>query len=343
MKLILLGTIITLVFLSVGGRVDPIYAQEDKGELRLTTSPPVVKLSTAPGKSISTDLTVRNGGSKNEVLKIGLLKFSAQGDSGKPKIMERASGDDYFDWVSFTPSAFEAPPGQWVSVKMTITVPKTAAFGYYYAVTFSRAKDVQPALHQATLVGAPAILVLLEAESPGAIREIHIDSFEPRQEWQEFLPADFQVVLANKGNVHVAPHGNIFILQGGKELGRLDINTPGGNILPTSIREFDASWNDGYPRVTPKERGGKVVLDSQGHPEMSFDWDLSRLPKLRFGHYEAHLVLAYDNGSREVSLDSTTGFWVIPWRIFGGIALIALFIGIGIFASIRGTVRKMRN
>ena len=65
------------------------------------------------------------------------MKFGAYGDSGKPQILERGPGDDYFDWVKFDRPTFDAPANVWQTIKMTINVPKSAAFGYYYAVVFT--------------------------------------------------------------------------------------------------------------------------------------------------------------------------------------------------------------
>ena len=118
----------------------PVFAQfKDLGALNITTSPLPISLSVKPGESIKTNLRVKNSGNKTEVLKVGLMKFSAYGDAGKPRLDDRSAGDDYFDWVSFSKNVFTAEPNVWQDISMTINVPKTAAFGYYYAVTFQRA------------------------------------------------------------------------------------------------------------------------------------------------------------------------------------------------------------
>src|SRR5581483_10292385 len=125
----------------------------------LTTSPLPISLSVLPGNSVTTDVRVKNEGATTQQLKVSLMKFTAYGESGKPALKDREPGDDYFDWVSFSPSSFSAPPGQWQTIKMTISTPKTAAFGYYYAVVFTP-QTAKPTGRGNVLIGSTAVLVL---------------------------------------------------------------------------------------------------------------------------------------------------------------------------------------
>src|SRR4051812_10531098 len=88
--------------------------------LNLTTSPLPIRLATTPGATLSTSLRVKNSGTEPEQLSVGLMKFGAAGQTGQPNLFERGPADSYFDWVSFTPSTFTAPPGEWIDVRMTI-------------------------------------------------------------------------------------------------------------------------------------------------------------------------------------------------------------------------------
>ena len=62
-----------------------------------------INLVATPGATIRTDLRVKNSGTSTETYKVGLMKFSAYGEEGKPQLSDRAPGDDYFDWVTFSP------------------------------------------------------------------------------------------------------------------------------------------------------------------------------------------------------------------------------------------------
>ena len=288
----------------------------------LTTSPVPVTLATSPGTTVTTDLRVKNPTTANEALKVTLYKFDVS-PSSEVRILDRASGDSYFDWVNFSETKFTVKPNEWKTIKMTIKVPKDAAFGYYYAVGFSRQADPEAAPSAATLTGQLVTFVLLEAKVPGAKRELKVQSFNANKSTYEFLPSKLTVKVKNTGNIHVSPKGNIFIYKGSKTVATLDINAGKGNILPNSTRTFTADWSDGFPVYEPNKDGKK---DQKGNLKQSLKWDLSKLTKLRFGKYTAKLVMVYDDGQRDIPIEATVSFWVIPWRVIGIVLLFVTFV-----------------
>jgi hypothetical protein len=311
------------------------------GSVDLTTSPLPISLSAAPGSTVTTDIRIKNN-SPPQTIKVSLMKFSAYGDSGKPALKDRQPGDDYFDWVSFNPGSFLAPTGQWQTVKMTIKVPKDGAFGYYYAVIFTPANG-RPSGKGNILLGSTAVLVLLDVQNPNAKRTLQIVSFTANKHIFEFLPASFGIKFHNNGNVHVQPHGNIFINHGNKQIASLVVNTQQGNILPGTNRIFDVPWSDGFPAYASKQKNGSDVLDKSGQTETQLKWDWSHFSKLRFGRYTAHLTAVYDNGKEDVPLDATVSFWVIPWRILFGVVFVLALVGVGLWASGKNLYRGVRR
>ncbi|MBI5621082.1 hypothetical protein HY949_04830 [Candidatus Gottesmanbacteria bacterium] len=316
----------------------PAFAQTpDAGSLILVTSPLPINLVTQPGATITTDLRVKNGGTKTETLTVGLMKFGAYGDEGKPKLVDRESGDEFFDWITFSESSFDAAPNEWKTITATIKVPESAAFGYYYAVTFSRAQGEAPSgPRQTAIVGATATLVLLEVRVPNAKREIEVVEFSADRAFYEFLPAAFTIKLKNKGNVHVAPRGNIFINQGKKkDIAIVEVNPDKGNLLPDSNRIFTSEWKDGFPVYTPKMENNAEVHDAKGKLVKQLKWDFSRAHTLRWGKYTANMLLVYDDGTRDQAIEGTVSFWVIPWRMVGGASLVVLLMFFGLWSMIK--------
>jgi hypothetical protein len=283
--------------------------------ISLQISPLPIELNAKPGTSVSANLRVRNAGSQEEKLQVRLLKVSAD-NSGNVHLTNPNSSDESTQWVHFSKTVFDAPPGQWQDITMTVSLPKTAAFGYYFAVEYLRANAEQNQPGKAVARGAVATFILLNADAPGASRQAKIESFTADKKSYEFLPAQFTVKVHSSGNVHVSPHGNIFILRGNKQVGSIGINDAGGSVLPGSSRYFQAGWSDGFPVY-------KIKYNGDGQPARSLDWNLSHISHLRFGHYTAHLVMVYDNGQRDVPMDAYVSFWVIPWRlIFSAILII---------------------
>lgn len=289
----------------------PPPTQAQNNGIRLTTSPLPINIASDPGHRVSAELRVRNSNTQPETIEMGLLKFTSDSDDGTPILLEREPGDDYFDWVTFSENQFTLAPNEWKTVEMYIDIPAHAAFGYYLAPTFSRVN--QDVGDQRAVVGSTATLVLLEVTHDGARRDIFIESFSTDKPWYEFLPVQFDVRLRNGGNIHGAASGNIFISKGEQSVATLDVNQVKGNILPNSSRTFSTVWEDGFPRFTTSEHEVEVTED--GERVQALSWNLENANSFRFGKYTAHLVLAYDNGERDVPLESTVEFWVIPWRL----------------------------
>jgi hypothetical protein len=307
----------------------------DQG-INIEISPLPIELNAKPGTSVTTDLRVRNSGTTPENLKVSLKTFNSEGADGHIVLHDPTPLEDFTKWVSFDKPVFTAPPGQWQTVKMTVAVPKTAAFGYYYAVQFELANPPKPQPGSTQLQGAVAIFVLLNAEAPGASRKIEVTSFKADHSSYEFLPVNFTVQVRNTGNVHTAPHGNIFIKHGSRQVASLTVNATEGQVLPKSNRIFYASWKDGFP-VYKEVTGdnGQPIKDASGNTQVHLSWDFSKVSKLRFGHYTANLVLVYNDGQRDVPISGTLSFWVIPWRLLAGLAVVLIFMTIGFWSSFK--------
>lgn len=303
--------------------------------LNLTTSPLPLNIVTKPGQSVTADIRVKNNGTRPEKIKVELLKFGAGGETGTPRLLEREPSDIYFDWVTFSENSFTAEPAVWKTIKMTVKAPPSAAFGYYMAVVFSRANPDKPTGGASGVEGGVASLVLLNVDSPGAKRKAELVELIASQKVYEFLPADFKVKVRNSGNVHVSPSGSIFISQGGKEVGVLEFNTQRGYILPQTNRVFENTWDSGFPRFEMVTEGKET--------KKKLVWDFEQLQNIRIGKYTATLVAVYDDGQRDVPIEAVVSFWVIPWRILGGILLVLLLISFGVWAILRSIWRNVRR
>lgn len=325
---------------SIMASIPQAHAQSGDGSLNLTTSPLPINLSIEPGETTTTELRIKNSGTETENLQVGLLKFGANNDSGQPRLADREPGDDYFDWVSFSEDRFEAEPNVWKSITMTIATPPEAGLGYYYAVTFTRDQGADRTDQGASLEGGTAILVLLDVRVPYSLRKVEIDSFKVSRSVYEFLPAEFEVSLKNTGNIHLIPSGSIFITKGDEQVAVLDVNESRGNILPDSARDFTASWSEGFPHYEPVEEDGRIVANDDGTPKTRLKWDLSKAGDLRFGKYKATLLMAYDDGEKDVPIEAVLTFWVIPWRIIFAVLLVVGLLLAGVYAITKNIFKR---
>jgi hypothetical protein len=331
-----LGLVTTLVLGVLGSTV--LGQSNTANGFNISTTPVVANLVTKPGVSTSTKIQVKNNNINVEHIKVSLLRFTSNNENGTPELIEPDQDDEFLKWVKFSETKFDAEPNVWKTIDLTISPPASAAFGYYYAVVFTR-DNATSQIEVTNLNGAVAIPILLDVNAPGEVRKADITAFKSNRNVFEFLPATFTVDLKNSGNTHVAPRGNIFITKGGKSIGTLEVNQAKGNILPNTGRQFTAEWSDGSPAYKLNEVDGKVVL-KDGKQTHKLDWSNFNPSKLRFGKYHAKVAMVYDDGTGDVSSEAELDFWVIPWRIIGVSLLLILILAAGLWALVIRPLRK---
>lgn len=299
--------------------------------LNLTISPVFVNLATDPGDEISSQLRVTNRNNFREFLRLEVAKFEPPQTGEAPVIVDIAPGDEFANWISFSRQEFVLDPNQTQTIRFTIDPPNDAALGYYYAVIVNRITEQKPGEKAARVTGAPALPVILEVRSPNAKRELQIVDFKTDKMFYEYLPTTFQVTVKNTGNIHIVPSGDIFVDWGSKkDVAIIRANEGRGNILPQATRTFAPTWDDSFAVRTPKFENGKEMKDDKGVTVYTTKFDFTKANKFRVGKYTANLLLVYDNGSRDVPLEATVSFWVVPWKILLGAFILIYFAFLGV-------------
>lgn len=305
----------------------------NSSSINLTLSPISLFLETSPGDPVQATVKIRNNGKERESLKITFGTFTADDTGDHPKLLTPGPEDHFMQWIKAEPSEFVIPPDSWQSVNISFSPPKDAALTYYYTILVDRlASDARPG--ETVIKGSPAIMSLAYVRSPNAVRELSLSSFESSSPVLEYLPQTFKIKLKNTGNVYSVPAGNIFIDgQGKTDIGVLSINPKSLTVLPDSSRTLEVTWDDGFPLKESESADAKDEKDAskkEGTHFLDAIWDLSKADRFRFGKYTAHLLLVYDNGQRDVPVESFISFWVIPWKILlsGLVAVVLVLLGL---------------
>lgn len=307
----------------------------------LESLPLPVLLSAKPGQTVQTAIKFKNDSPDPVNLKVTLMKFDEGGPNGTARLLDPTAGDDYLKWVSFDRTSLVAPSNVWQEITMTIVVPKTAAFGYYYAVVISQ-EGQKVSGGSRGLSGAVATFVLLDVDAPGAKRHVTVEDLSADHRWYEFLPAHFTVSFHNDGNVHAVPYGSLYITgPGGQTVATMPVNAGKGNVLPGGTRTFNASWSDGYPHYEPLTSGGQIQLDKAGNPRMHLVWQ-GGLSHFRMGKYTVHLVAIYNDGQRDQEITAAIPIYLVPWRFFLAVLVSLIVIGGLVFLNLRGLMRMVR-
>lgn len=305
--------------------VHSVSAQNSGGKLDLTVSPPVIELTAKPGEKVTQKFRVRNNLSTPIELEIKARRLISDPTDGSPVPENDAKGEE-LQWVTFETPNFEAGPREWKDINFTLDIPESASYGYYYVFSITPKQDNLVTTTGTEIKGEILVVTLLTVIKEGANSKTELVSFKAKNNISEYLPVDFLVKLANKGNVHVKPRGNVFITRsGGDEIGIIEVNPGVGSILPGGQREFGTSWNEGFLVQEKVIENGVEKLDNTGKPitKLAINWN--KLTSFRIGPYTARLLMVYDDGQRDVTIEGTTTFWVIPYTALG-VILVTLII-----------------
>jgi len=342
---LVLGIVSGVVVLLISTVHSPAALAASGTASTITTSPVSVDLLAVPGSSTSTVIQLQNNAPQATSISVRLEEFKAVGKNGQAQIYVPPPGDPSMQWVHFSKDSFMAEPGTWNSITMTIALPKTAAYGYYYAVLFVP-NTVTNVLNSNTnkVKGANAVLVLLNAHTPNESNQLSIRSYTAGKSSYQYLPASFSVDVHNNGNIFTSPRGDIYIsrTKGGKTIDTIDINSGQGNVLPGTDRVFQVQWANGFPVYQLKRVNGQIISDKKGKPVEQLKWDITKVPEFRYGKYYANLVLVYNNGSRDIPINGEVSFWVIPWLLLLGLLLFSILVLLGLWTIVRNLIKRLR-
>ena len=318
-----------------------VHAQTTIQAISLSLYPSSFDLHAKPGDTISDKFRIKNDTQKTLQLTVATKKLITDPDSGQPIPIDPGKEDTYISWVHFDKPDFTALPQEWTDIPFTITIPKDAAFGYYYVFEVRQQDEAKPTGNGAVVQGRVSIAALLSVDSDKAAASARMVDFKPQSMLNEYLPVTFEATVQNTGNVHVRPRGNIFIRGlGDKDLAVLEVNQNHGAVLPNGKRTFTADWNDGFIVNAPVMEDGKAKVDSNGKTirHMVINWN--KLTDFRFGKYTANLFLVYDTGKRDETLEATTTFWVVPYTALLALVGILVVVILAVRMILRAYIAK---
>lgn len=323
---------------------DQVDEKGPKVGVNLTLSPVFINLVLNREQTGQANFFVTNNNAFAEDYKLSILKFKPDSTGSKPVPLEVSAQDEFVKGIQFSENEFNVKPNQKKVITLKFTPPKNSEIGYYFAIMVSRKNERQIGKKETLIAGAPTLPVLVEVKSPTAKKAAEMVEFKTSSPWYEYLPTEFHTTIKNTGNIHLIPFGDIFIDQGGKkDIASVLINPTNGNVLPGTKRTFYSQWNDGFIVRVPKKNGDTYALDKKGNTiyETTIDW--SKISKFRFGKYTAVAILVYHDGERDIPIEATTSFWIIPWKILLGTIVVVFLLVQGIRSSLLGVGSTLRG
>ena len=264
------------------------------GVFALTVSPPLMEFDARVGDSITDVVKLYNETNVPLTLSASVQNFKAMGETGTPEFLP-AGGTGLAVWIEMAEKEVTLAPGEGKSVLFTIKVPGDAEpGGHFVGILWTSGATPTTGESSVGLIAKTGTLVLVRVA--GAVNESgRIVEFLTDRQSYNYLPANFALRFSNTGNIHLKPAGMIEVKNmWGAKVATLDVNKDLANVLPDSIRKFEAKWQ--------KNEVPAGISDWQKERE-NFAW----------GKYTAIVVLNY--GANGQVATAQVSFWVFPWRV----------------------------
>ncbi len=287
-----------------------------QAETAIKISPVRIEEVVDPGQVLVEKIVVTNQANIERTMHIYVRDFKAEGEEGKPKLLEPGSEDGAYlsSWIEVNQNDIPFAPNEEKEITFTVKVPANIGPGGYYGAVAIGNRPKKVEVHSEDKGAAVSVAqqtnCLLLFTVRGDIKEQALvkDFFTDKRSYRTPFSVQFVSRIENQGNVHIKPHGLIEIYDMfGSKKASIPVNDTGHNVLPYSIRRFVNKWE------------GKFGL----------------------GKYKAQLILTYgtsakQGGQGKKTLSAVAYFWIIPLNVIGPIAagLFLLFVFIFIGARI---------
>ncbi len=274
-------------------RSERIFGNIDVGDF--VVGPGRTEIEVSPGETVIQEISVTNRITEDREFLLEVEDITGSADGSASVSLTGAERGPYSirDYISFPENSFVLELGERARIPVTITVPPDAEPGGYYGSvlvsTVRVAADGDVNAPRSPIIARVGSLFFLrvkgEAVTAGETKEVSIIG---DKWWYEKGPIDIGILYENTGSVHVNPYGELSVTNMfGEQVGFVELEP--WFVLPTSLRVREVSWDREF----------------------------------LLGRYTvtAKINRGYDDIVDEVKVS----FWVLPWKIVGGLFLI-LFI-----------------
>jgi hypothetical protein len=306
-----------------------VHAQQSN-EFSLQVSPSPLVLTAKPGETSDTELRIKNLGTKKADIQVELRQFDYDSNTEQINLKDDKVPQEIANAVKFDSYTFTLEPNESIIRNVRVGAPKDSKFAYSFAIVLKKTNIEVPKDKTRKIKGEVAVFTLLDIDKDGVKRSAKVNLFSVDKKSTDYLPITFKTKLENNGNTFLRPYGNIYVSRSKNStnpIAVLPVNPNGSYILPDTKRTVSTQWQDGFPRRETTSDGKTKVV-----------WNFKDLNKLRIGKYHAKLVAVYNDGKRDVPIESSVTFWVLPWKIIGAFIVFLVLIGVGIFTLTRSTI-----
>jgi hypothetical protein len=253
-----------------------------------------------PGETVTVEISVANRISDDRTFELTVEDVAGSVDASQSVVLLGGETGPYTvkDYISFPENSFALGLGERARIPVTISMPQNAApGGYYGSVLVSTVKnpdeEVAAGSTRSPIIARVGTLFFITVpgaiERAGELKEVRLTHDGL---WYEKGPINFNILYENTGSVHLNPYGELEIKNSfGEVVGFVELEP--WFALPKSLRSREVMWDREY----------------------------------LFGRYTA--TVRINRGYDDVVDERTVSFWVLPWKVVGGIFLVVFIIFFG--------------
>jgi hypothetical protein len=194
------------------------------------------------------------------------------------------------EWSNFSEQSYELKAGETKELLITITPPKTAAAGGYYAFLTHEFRGENAEASGSAMIdqAGTAIYALIGGEME---EEIELIEWRVDKLWEK-EPVEYQLVLKNTANFHLTPSGTVTVYRGEREVSSSKIEAETA-LLPQATQAMT----------------GEMVTDHH------------------WGKFRARVEIVYGSENTQMIV-AEKEFWVFPLRLIllGVLCLIVVLV-----------------
>jgi len=285
-----------------GYTIDQLESQTDKAVGDFVVGPGKTALTIAPGTSKVVEITVANRTGKTNDFILSVEDAEGSNDTQAPVVLLGTDTGPYTlkDYISFQQDTITLQNNERARIPVTISVPANAdPGGRYGSVLVSVLSKKAVVSDDEEVTGATSAVftrigTLFFITIPGDTDvEGELQSFKTLPDKTFFTqgPINFQLLFANKGDLHLTPYGEINVTNMFNEnVGFIELDP--WFVLPKSLRSREVLW----------ER------------------------ELLLGRYTA--TVQVNRGYDDIIDTQAVTFWVLPWKVVLGVFGLLLFVSL---------------
>lgn len=222
------------------------------GTVNFTVSPSVIEFNAIQGAVKMFPLSLYNQGTSPLEIRMSVSDFVLDPNGASQLVLSDGKTHHWAQYVKLDSKSFKVEPGEGLTVRAVVNVPRGKPGGGYFAVVFyARPAETVKKQRRRTggvVLGAQlATLFIGEISRTGSHQGRIISAEVNPGPYSAENPLSTRIMLENNGTTHIKANGSITLRnEQGKVIDRVKLESGSGLILPNGRRYFKGFWQSAH-------------------------------------------------------------------------------------------------